>query len=201
MRIHHEHYARKALHLLDTAKVGLQLRHFLFEKHDFLLGKKFEFPVGFHFFEFFKSLYARTHGLEIRQAAAQPTRVDIELTASFRFFLDRVLRLLLRAYKKNRLARFRALAYERIRFLDERRRHLQVDNVNIVSRRKDVLLHLGVPFSRLVSEVDACFQKLFHRDNCHNSIPPLYLPGWRYSRNDIRTQKFYGHGMRVKVRV
>ena len=67
----------------------------------------------------------------------------------------------------------------------------------VVSRREDVLLHLGVPLSRLMSEMDARFQKLFHCDNCHNSFPPFYLPDLRYSRNDIRIEKFYGHGMRV----
>ena len=41
---------------------------------------------------------------------------------------------------------------------------------------EDIRLHLGVPFTGLMSEVNACFQKLFNRNNCHTKIPPFYLP-------------------------
>ena len=198
MRIHHEHDAGKSSHLLDAAEIGLQFGHFLFKEHDFLFGKQVKFAVRFHFFEFFKPFHAGTHGLEVGEATAQPTGIDIILPASFRFFLNGVLRLLLGADEKDGFARFRAFAYEFVRFFDEGRRQLQIDDVDVVSRRKDVLLHLRIPLSRLMSEMDARFQKLFHSDHCHNSFLRFTSPT-RVWPHLIRNKNFvfYGHGMRT----
>jgi hypothetical protein len=44
---------------------------------------------------------------------------------------------------------------------------LQVNDMNAVSRPEDVGLHFGVPPSRLVSEMDAGLEQLFHVDDCH----------------------------------
>jgi len=44
---------------------------------------------------------------------------------------------------------------------------------------EDVLLHLRVPLSRLVSEMNARLEKLLHGDNCHNFLrftSPLRVP-------------------------
>ena len=53
---------------------------------------------------------------------------------------------------------------------------LEVDDVNIVPRRVDVLCHLGVPAFSLVTEMHACFQQGFHCCDCHISPPFLFLP-------------------------
>lgn len=84
-------------------------------------------------------------------------------------------RLFLGADEQDGFTLLHAVAHKPVRFLDERGGKLQIDDVDIVSRRKDVLFHLGVPLSRLVSEMDARFQKLLHSDNCHNTssvLPP-----------------------------
>ena len=44
---------------------------------------------------------------------------------------------------------------------------LQVDDVDAVALGEDVLGHLGVPSSGLVTEVHACFEKLFHGYYAH----------------------------------
>ena len=42
---------------------------------------------------------------------------------------------------------------------------LKVNDINTISFGKDVRSHFGVPSSCLVSEMNACFKKLFHGDN------------------------------------
>ena len=53
---------------------------------------------------------------------------------------------------------------------------LQVDDVDPVAFREDVGLHLGVPAPRLVPEVHAALQQLFHAHNCHFFNLPKVKP-------------------------
>jgi hypothetical protein len=48
------------------------------------------------------------------------------------------------------------------RFLEQTERLLQVDDVDAVAFAENVLLHLGIPALRLVSEVDAGLQEFLH---------------------------------------
>ena len=52
---------------------------------------------------------------------------------------------------------------------------MKIDNMDIVPRRIDVFAHLGIPFSRLVPEVYARFEQLFHCYNRHFNSS-VYLP-------------------------
>ena len=54
---------------------------------------------------------------------------------------------------------------------------LEVDNVDLVSRAKDVLIHLWVPETGLVAKVRAGLQQLAHAYLCHNfSLSWVSLP-------------------------
>ena len=103
-----------------------------------------------------------------------------------RLFLNGLLRLLLRADKQNVLAVHREIADEVVRLLELLDGLLQVDDVDAVSFREDVLRHLRVPSSGLVAEVDARLQKLLHRYYCHFENTSLVFPppGLIFSEKD-----------------
>ena len=82
-------------------------------------------------------------------------------------FLDRVLRLLLGADEKDGLAVGRQLADEVVSLFELLDGLLQVDDVDAVALGVDVGGHFGVPAAGLVAEVDAGFQQLLHRYDCH----------------------------------
>ena len=96
-----------------------------------------------------------------------------------RFVADRVLRLALRSDEEDVSARLRYLADEVVGFLKPFDRLLKVDDIDSVALREDERLHLRVPASRLVSEVDAALKKLLHAyythvyPSCFFLQPPL----------------------------
>ena len=107
---------------------------------------------------------SRLDGFEVGEHAAQPAVYHIVLSAALRFKLHRFLRLLLRANKQNGLSRFRHLADKHISLFCFLNCFLKVDDVNPVALGEDVLLHLGVPSSGLVPEMNTCFKHLLHRN-------------------------------------
>ena len=50
-------------------------------------------------------------------------------------------------------------------------RLVQVDNVNAGALAVDETLHLRVPATGLMPEVDAGFQQLLHGNDCHDVLP------------------------------
>lgn len=105
-------------------------------------------------------------------------------------------RLFLGADEQDGFTLLHAVAHKPVRFLDERGGKLQIDDVDIVSRRKDVLFHLGVPLSRLVSEMDAASRSCFIVITAI-ILPPFFLPAPRKARNairmkDLRTRNTHG---------
>ena len=55
-----------------------------------------------------------------------------------------------------------SLGYRRQGLVQQRHGLREVDDVNAIARSINVALHLGVPAVRLMSEMNACFQKLAH---------------------------------------
>ena len=51
---------------------------------------------------------------------------------------------------------------------------LEVDDVDLVTGTKDVLIHLGVPITGLVTEMGACLKQFAHAYLRHNK----YLSNW-----------------------
>ncbi len=168
MRVNDKHNSGKLAHLSYSAEVRIELSEFFFKLSNFLFGKKLELAVLLHLFDFNHSVDTRANGFEVGERAAQPTRVYIIHTATLRLFSDSVLSLLFGADEKYGFAFLNAFANEFVSLFYAVYGNLQVDNMNIVARRIDVLGHFGVPFSRLVPEVYARFEQLLHRNNCHN---------------------------------
>ena len=108
---------------------------------------------------------------EVGQQAAEPALVHVIHAAALRFFRDRVLRLPLGADKEQRAALRRQVGDEVGRLLVELGRPAQVDDVDAVPFAENERLHLRVPALRLVSEVDARLQEIFHRDRAQATAP------------------------------
>ncbi len=56
----------------------------------------------------------------------------------------------------------------------------EVNDVDAVALREDEALHLRVPTTGLVTEVDAALKQLPHRDDGHGRAPRCYARLWRF---------------------
>ena len=128
------------------------------ETLDLFLREDFKRAVCFHSLELFETSDALLDRAEVRHHAAEPTLVDIELASTRSFFFDGFLSLLLRADEEDALAFLCNAAKECISLVNLLDRLLKVDDVDAVALREDVLCHLRVPTTGLMSEVDTCFK-------------------------------------------
>ena len=135
--------------------------------HDFLLGKHVEGAVFLHLLQLSQTVNAGAHCLEVGQHAAEPAGVDIVHAHARGLFTDSIRSLLLGADKENVISVFCQLTDELIGFLQLLHGLLKVNDVDAVTLTIDVLGHLGVPASGLVTEVDTGFQQLLHGYDCH----------------------------------
>ena len=127
-----------------------------------LLGEKVEGAVCLHLLKILETLDRLADGVEVGEHTAGPTYVYIVLTCSLSLFLNGICRLLLGTDKKNVSAVCRELTNKHVSFFKLLNGLLKVDDVDTVSLGKDVLLHLGVPSSCVMSEMDASFEKLLN---------------------------------------
>ena len=81
--------------------------------------------------------------------------------------LHGLLGLLLGADEEDVAAVGDGLLDELVRLIDVGQRLLQVDDVDAVAVGEDETLHLGVPATRLVSEVDAGVEEFAHGNDSH----------------------------------
>ena len=162
LRINDEDRVRKLLHIADTAKVLLELLKLLLELKDFLLRQDFKCSVFCHGLDFLHACDTALDRLEVRQHTAEPSLIDVIHAAALSFRTDRVLRLLLCSHEEDLAAVLNNINNCVVSVIDHAYRLLKVDNVDAVTLCVDVRLHLGVPASCLMSEMDACFQQLFH---------------------------------------
>jgi len=95
--------------------------------------------------------------------------VDIGHATAFRLFADRVLRLLLGPDEQDVAPSHDQIPDLRTDVLDHSHGLLEVDDMNPVPCPEDERLHLGVPATGLVPEVDARFQQLLHGYVRHNA--------------------------------
>ena len=138
--------------------------------HDFLFGKHVKGTVLLHALELVEAVHTRAHGLEIGHHTAEPTGVDVILTAPGRFFTNGVLRLLFRAHEEQGLTALGQFAHEIVGLLQFADGLLKVDDINTVALRVDIRGHFGVPSAGLVPEVDARLEQGLHGNNagtCH----------------------------------
>ena len=104
---------------------------------------------------------------EVGEHAAQPALVHEGHADAGRLLGDRFLGLLLGADEQDLAALGDGLLDERVGAVDVAQRLLQVDDVDAVALGEDELLHLRVPTTGLVPEVDATVQQLARGDDGH----------------------------------
>ncbi len=164
--------ARHLLHLADTTEGLLQLGLLAGENQELLLGE----AGGGHVLEvdeleLLQALKALVHGGEVGEHATEPTLVDVRHADARRLLGDGLLGLLLRTHEHDGAAVGDGLLDELVGAVDVRQRLEQVDDVDAVALGEDEALHLRVPATGLVTEVDAAFQQLPHRDDGHGRTP------------------------------
>ena len=156
--VNNEDRIRDSGHVLDSAEVLLKLLPFLLDLDNFLLGKHIEGSILSHGLDLFQSVDSASDGLEVGEHAAQPSLIYIIHTAALCLGLHRILCLLLGSNEQDRSALSGDLGNRIVSLIDLSYRLLQVDDVDAVSLGEDVGSHLGVPSSRLMSEMNTCFQ-------------------------------------------
>ena len=115
--------------------------------------------------ELLEALQPLVHGLEVGEHAAEPALVDVGHADAGRLLGDRLLGLLLGADEQDRAAVGDGLLDELVGAVDVGQRLLQVDDVDAVALGEDEALHLRVPATGLVPEVDAALEQLLHGDD------------------------------------
>ena len=112
--------------------------------------------------DIFQSANALADGGEIRQGAAEPALINVELAASQRRFLDRFLRLFFAPYKQDLPTAAHNLLKKLRRTLELSHCFVQINDINLIALLKDERLHLRVPTLGLVSEMDTRLEKFRH---------------------------------------
>jgi hypothetical protein len=135
-------------------------------------GKRLVTAVGGHRLELAQPRQAALDRREVGEEPAEPALVHVEHAAALRFFGDRVLRLALGADEEHGAARGGDVGDEVGGLAIEPGGAAEVQDVNPVPLAEDVGLHLRVPTLRLVSEVDASLQQVFHGDRVQASSSP-----------------------------
>src|SRR6185312_16914106 len=100
---------------------------------------------------------------------AQPALVHVRHADPLGLLGDDLLGLLLRADEQDRAAVGDGLLDELVGVVDVPERLLQVDDVDAVALGEDEPLHLRVPPTGLMPEVDAAVEQLLHADDGHPS--------------------------------
>ena len=147
---------------LISAEIFLELISLSDQLQCFLLGILVDCAVFLHLSDLSESFDSLADSLVVCEHSAQPSLVYIEHSASLSLILDGSLSLLLCSYEQNRLAGLSDLSHEIICVIDKSQRLLKVDDIDSVSLCEDIRSHLRVPSSCLMSEMDACFEQLFH---------------------------------------
>ena len=123
--------------------------------------------VRLHALNFLHALHGALDGLEVGQGAAEPALGDEGLAAGLGRFLDGFLGLLLGADEEDVAALGRGSGEEFAGFFHLNDRLGQVDDVDAVAGLEDESLHLGVPATGLMAEMNACFEEFFDSDGAH----------------------------------
>ena len=168
MRVDDEDHARQSLHLADAAERVAQVLHLLDELGDFLLGQPLEVAAGLAGLELVEQGDALLDGDEVGEHAAEPAAVDVRLAGAGRLLGDRLLGLLLGADEEDAVAAGDALSRAASRARSSRLTVWARSMMWIPLRSAKMNgLHLGIPATGLVAEVDPGLQELSHRNGRH----------------------------------
>jgi hypothetical protein len=174
LRVDDEQAGRQAAHALDAAQVDVHLLDLAVGAQRLLLGEDVEAAFVAGLLELEEAVDRLLDRLPVGEGAAQPTVVDVEHLAPRRLFGDDVASGALGADEQHGAAVGHGLVQEPGGVHQPARRALQVDDVDPVLGAVDVRLHLRVPPTGLVTEVDAGLQEIAQRD-VHGSPPVGFL--------------------------
>ncbi len=171
-----EHGIREPCHVADSAEVAGQLFQLSGQNERFLLRHRLEVASNLHSLVLLHLLDATGDGAEVRQHSAEPALIDVGHAALIGITGNRVLRLLLGAYREHRATRCHQITYEGVRQIDLLQRLVEINYINAVALTEDESLHLRVPSPGLVPEVNPGLQQLFHCDDGHGCSFPSVGP-------------------------
>ena len=167
LRVENEHRVGTLRKVADTAEVLLQLLEFATEQKCFLLRHCIELAGDLHALVFLHLRDALRDGFEVGEHATEPALVDVRHAAFFGIATHGILRLLLGADEQHRATLGRQFAHEVVGDLGTLERLLEVDDVDAIALAEDETLHLRVPTTGLMPEVDSGFQHLARSNDCH----------------------------------
>jgi small subunit ribosomal protein S2 len=164
--------AGNALHVTDTTEGLLELGVLALEDQELLLGETGTGHIReVDLAELLHPLKALVDGLEVGQHAAEPALVHVGHAHAGGLLGNGLLGLLLRTDEEDAAAVGNRLLDELEGAVDVVQRLQEVNDVDAVALREDEALHLRVPTTGLVTEVDAALKQLPHRDDGHGRAP------------------------------
>mgnify|MGYP000659456614 FL=1 len=124
------------------------------------------------------------HGLEVGQHTAEPTLGNVRHVHADSLIGNGFLSLLLGADEQHGAVVSDGSLDEVVGLVDHVERLEQVDDVDAVALGEDELLHLRIPTTGLVAEVQACLQHVAHIDLSHGITTSFcrFLPGHAFLR-------------------
>ena len=149
-----------ALHVADAPEVHLELLALALGRDPLARGEQLERaalrPLG----QLMQPADSLRERLVVGQEAPQPALVDVRHPRPLGGLLHGVARLLLRADEEDRAATPGEVRRVLLRLGEQRRRLLQIDDVDPAALAEDVPAHAGVPTTGLVTEVHPGLQQV-----------------------------------------
>ena len=155
----------------DAAEVRLELLELLQHRDPLLRREQVELALALETAQLVQVRDPVGDRAPVRQQAAEPAVRDVRHPDAAGLLRDGVLRLLLRADEEDRAAALGQVAREVVRLLQQLGGLGQVDDVDAAALGEDEALHLRVPATGLVTEVDAGLQEVTHRYDCQGNGP------------------------------
>ncbi len=150
------------LHVPDALQVAGDLALFTHQLRSHLLGVGVDLAGLDQTFQFLETLQAFADGAEVGQRAAEPAFGDPWHAGLLAVGLDAGLRLALGAHEAHVTSLGDDLGDVLLGGQQSTDRGPDVDDVDSIPFAPDVLLHLGVPGTLLLSEVNARFQEILY---------------------------------------
>jgi len=170
--------------VLDAADRLVELLNGALEVEGFLLRQLGGGAVLELLFHFLEALDGAANRLEVRERAAEPALVDPAAAGALSFLSDDFATAALRVDEEDAAALARELTGELAGFIKHHNRLFEVDDVNLVAGAENVLSHLRVPETGLMTEVATRFEHFTHADH-------LISPRFCQSDTACRNQFFF----------
>ena len=155
-------YIWNARHIFDTTQEFFKTCTLFVKKCNFFLRKNFESSISFHLFDFFQTSDTFLDSIPVCKSTTQPTVVDVVLTSTSCFFSYCFSCLFFSTNEQDYCIVSCCFTNEFVSCISHFYSLLQVDNVDSVTFCEDVLSHLRIPATSLVTEVNTSLKKLFH---------------------------------------